>query len=273
MVVQDSYRERWMASRGAARVAMVTGGRRGIGRGIALALADAGFDIVLIDVQQDELVAETLVSIEKKPGRRATFLIGNIADVDRQPMLVDAAFQVFGTVDCLVNNAGVQVQKRGDLLDATVESYDRVMGVNLRGTFFLTQTVARRMIDEARPADSAPRSIITISSVNVDLVSPDRPEYCMSKLGLSMMTKMFALRLAPHGICTYEIRPGITLTDMTSVAREKYDRLIGEGLVPMRRWGQPEDIGRTVASLASGAMPFSTGAAYAVDGGLHIAEF
>lgn len=261
-----------MTSRSAGRVVMVTGGRQGIGRGIALAMADAGFDIVLIDIQQDEQVAETLADIEKKAGRRAVFLAGNIADVDRHPMLVDAAFRAFGTVDCLVNNAGVQVAKRGDLLDATIESYDRVMGVNLRGTFFLTQAVARRMVGEKTTSGSVPRSIVTISSVNVDLVAPDRPEYCLSKLGLSMMTKMFALRLAPHGICTYEVRPGITLTAMTAVAREKYDRLISEGLVPMGRWGQPEDVGRTVAALASGLMPFSTGGAYTVDGGLHITK-
>jgi NAD(P)-dependent dehydrogenase (short-subunit alcohol dehydrogenase family) len=251
---------------------MVTGGRQGIGRGIALAMADAGFDIVLIDIQEDERVAETLADIEKKPSRRAVFLRGNIADVDRHAMLVDAAFQAFGTVDCLVNNAGVQVQKRGDLLDATVESYDRVMGINLRGTFFLTQAVARRMVGENATAGAVPRSIITISSVNVDLVSPDRPEYCLAKIGLSMMTKLFALRLAPHGICVHEVRPGITATPMTAVAREKYDRLIGDGLVPMGRWGQPEDVGRTVAALASGLMPFSTGAAYTVDGGLHITK-
>jgi NAD(P)-dependent dehydrogenase (short-subunit alcohol dehydrogenase family) len=262
-----------MTGRNAGRVAMVTGGRQGIGRGIALAMADAGFDIVLIDIQHDERAEETLADIERKANRRAVFLAGNIGDVDRHPTLVDAAFSAFGTVDCLVNNAGVQVDKRGDLLDATVESYDRVMGVNLRGTFFLTQAVARRMIGERNASGSGTRSIVTISSVNVDLVSPDRPEYCMSKLGLSMMTKMFALRLAPHGICVYEVRPGITATPMTAVAREKYDRLIGEGLVPMGRWGQPEDVGRTVAALAGGLMPFSTGGAYTVDGGLHIPKF
>lgn len=261
-----------MADIGASPVAMVTGGRRGIGRGIVLAMAGAGFDIVVVDVQHDELAAETLAEIEKKTGRHAVFLAGDVADVERHPMLVDAAFRAFGNIDCLVNNAGVQVANRGDLLDVTVESYDRVMGVNLRGTFFLTQAVARRMVREKTRSDAVSRSIVTISSVNVDLVSPDRPEYCISKLGLSMMTKMFALRLAPHGICTYEVRPGITLTAMTAVAREKYDRLIGEGLVPMGRWGAPEDVGRTVATLASGLMPFSTGGAYTVDGGLHITK-
>jgi NAD(P)-dependent dehydrogenase (short-subunit alcohol dehydrogenase family) len=250
-------------------VALVTGGRRGIGRGIAKAMAEAGFDVVVADVVDDGATAETLGMV-RAVGRRAAFVHADIADVAGQAKLVDAAFAAFGTVDCLVNNAGVQVQVRGDLLDVTVESYDRVMGVNLRGTFFLTQAVARRMVAEERPAGSAPRSVVTISSANVYLAGPDRPEYCMSKTALSMMTKMFALRLAPHGILTYEIRPGIIRTDLTAPAREKYDRWIAGGLTPIARWGETEDVGRAVAALAGGALPFSTGDAYHVDGGLHI---
>lgn len=258
-----------MTEAASVRVAVVTGGRRGIGRGIALALADAGFDIVLIDLERDSAAVATLDAIAAKPGRRAAFLVGDIAEVSTHAALVEAAYAAFGGVHCLVNNAGVQIEKRDvDLLDATVASYDRVMGVNLRGTFFLTQAFARRMVSEQTVPGG--RSIVTISSVNVGFASPERPEYCLSKTGLSVMTELFALRLAAHGICTYEVRPGITRTDMTASASARYDKAIANGAVPMGRWGEPEDIGRAVAALASGAMPYSTGAAYAVDGGLHI---
>ena len=252
-----------------APIAMVTGARQGIGRGIALAMAGQGFDLVLVDLTQDAALAET-ARLAREAGRRVAMLAGDIAALAAHPALVEAAFAAFGTLDCLVNNAGVQVAVRGDLLDATVESFDRVMGVNLRGTFFLTQAVARRMVAEARDADAPARSIVTISSANVYLAGPDRPEYCLSKTALSMMTKMFALRLAPHGIMTYEVRPGIIRTGMTAPAAERYDRLIADGLSPVRRWGEPADVGRVVASLAAGAIPFSTGDAFHVDGGLHI---
>ena len=158
--------------------------------------------------------------------------------------IVDAVYDAFGTLDCLVNNAGVSAQKRGDLLDLQPDSFDRVVGINLRGTFFLTQAAARRMVAEQRAPDSPARSIITISSINAWLVGPDRGEYCISKAGLTMMTKLFAVRLAPHRIHTYEIRPGMIATDMTAVAREKYDRLIGAGLTPIARWGITRRRGR-----------------------------
>ena len=252
-----------------APVAAVTGGRQGIGRGIAHALAEAGFDVVVLDLEQDAVAEETLAGIRAR-GRDAVFVAGDIAAIERREAMAEALFAAFGTLDCLVNNAGVQVKVRGDLLDVTPESFDRVIGVNLRGTFFLTQAVARRMVAEAREAAAPPRSIVTISSANVFLVAPDRPEYCFSKLSLSMLTKVFALRLAPHGIRTYEIRPGIIRTDMTAPVRERYDRMIADGLTPMPRWGEPEDVGRAVAALASGSIPFSTGDAFHIDGGLHI---
>ncbi|MDQ4060053.1 MAG: 3-ketoacyl-ACP reductase, partial [Pseudomonadota bacterium] len=214
--------------------------------------------------------AEEMLAGIRARGRDAAFVAGDIAAIERREAMAEALFAAFGTLDCLVNNAGVQVKVRGDLLDVTPESFDRVIGVNLRGTFFLTQAVARRMVAEAREAAAPPRSIVTISSANVFLVAPDRPEYCFSKLSLSMLTKVFALRLAPHGIRTYEIRPGIIRTDMTAPVRERYDRLIAGGLTPMPRWGEPEDVGRAVAALASGSIPFSTGDAFHIDGGLHI---
>jgi NAD(P)-dependent dehydrogenase (short-subunit alcohol dehydrogenase family) len=250
-------------------IAAVTGARQGIGRGIAFALAEAGFDVIALDLVEDEAAAETLAGLRER-GAGAAFVTADIAEIERREAVADALFAAFGTLDCLVNNAGVQVKVRGDLLDVTPESYDRVMGINLRGTFFLTQAVARRMVGEERPEGGHHRSIVSISSANTYLVGPDRPEYCFSKLSLSMMTKAFALRLGPHGIATYEIRPGLIRTDMTLPVREKYTRMIAEGLTPVPRWGEPADVGRAIATLASGALPFSTGDAFHLDGGLHI---
>ncbi len=250
-------------------VAAVTGGRQGIGRGIAYALADAGFNVLVLDLEDDAAAEETLAGIRER-GRRAAFIAADIAEIERRDAVADALFSTFGTLDCLVNNAGVQVKVRGDLLDVTPESFDRVMAINLRGTFFMTQAVARRMVAEARSHDDPPRSIITISSANAFLVAPDRPEYCFSKTALSMMTKAFALRLGAHGIRTYEIRPGIIRTLMTAPVKEKYDHLIAQGLTPEARWGEPEDVGRAAATLARGLIPFSTGDSFHIDGGLHI---
>jgi 3-oxoacyl-[acyl-carrier protein] reductase len=255
----------------ARRVALVTGARRGIGRGICAALARAGFDLAMLDIAEDDAARETQALVERH-GARAVFVRGDIADLGRHRACVDQAYDAFGTVDCLVNNAGVSVAQRGDVLDVTPESFDRVVGINLRGTFFFTQAVAKRMVGESRPADAPPRAIVTISSINAWLVGPDRAEYCVAKSGLTMMTRIFALRLAPHRIHTYEIRPGIIETDMTAVARAKYDRLIGDGLTPIARWGQPEDVGAAVAALATGALPFATGDAYHIDGGMHITK-
>ncbi len=249
-------------------IAAVTGASRGIGHAIALALASAGFDLLLLDVVQDHN-NERAVHDRLTAGCRATFIHADIADIDGRHSLVDAMFDTYGALDCLVNNAGVQVQVRGDLLDVTPESYDRVMGINLRGTFFLTQAVARRMVD-LTAAPGIHRSVVTISSANAYLAGPDRPEYCMSKMALSMMTRMFALRLGEAGVCTYEIRPGIIRTGMTAPAKEKYDRWIAGGLTPMARWGEPEDVAGAVRTLAEGRMPFCTGAAFHIDGGLHI---
>jgi NAD(P)-dependent dehydrogenase (short-subunit alcohol dehydrogenase family) len=247
----------------------VTGGRRGIGRGIVLALAEAGFNIVVNDLALDDQAEETLAGCRQR-GAEACFAAGDVADLAGHERLVEQAWEAFGGIHCLVNNAGVSVARRGDLLDVEPDSYDRVMSVNLRGPFFLTQRVARRMVAEAVPG--RPRSIVNISSFNADAAAVERGEYCLSKTGVSMMTRLYALRLADHGIGVHEIRPGIIRTDMTAVAREKYDPLIAGGISPIRRWGEPEDIGRAVAALASGAFAFSTGDAYYVDGGLHIAR-
>ena len=250
-------------------VALVTGARRGIGRGIAYALAEAGFDLALVDLEEDAAARETASGVASR-GARARWFVADVADLPGHASLLDRAWRAFGTLDCLVDNAGVTSSQRADLLEATVDSYDRVMGVNLRGTFFLTQAAAKRMLAEKRDGGDPHRSIVVISSANAGLAAPERPDYCMSKTALSMMAKMFALRLAPHGIGVYEIRPGIIRTDMTAPVAAKYDCWIADGVVPERRWGEPEDIGRAVATLASGAMPFSTGGAFEVGGGFHL---
>jgi NAD(P)-dependent dehydrogenase (short-subunit alcohol dehydrogenase family) len=253
-------------------VAFVTGARRGIGRGIAYALADAGFDLVLNDIVDDAATRETLETIGRK-GRRAAFVPGSIADLAGHAALVAAAFGAFGTVDCLVNNAGIQVKVRGDLLEVTPQSFDEILAVNLRGTFFLTQAVAKAMLADRRAPDAPARSIVTISSANARLVSTNRAEYCFAKTGLAMLNQLFALRLAEAAIACYEIRPGVIRTDMTAPAKDRYDKAIADGLTPIRRWGEPADVGRAVAALAAGAVPFSTGDAFYVDGGLHIRAF
>lgn len=247
--------------------AIVTGGNRGIGRGIALALARVGYDVVVVDLARTGDTDETLAGVERA-GRRAAFIACDIANLAAHATALDAAWAFAGRIDCLVNNAGVGVTRRGDMLEVTPESFDRVMAVNLRGTFFFTQAAARGMIADG-PAQH-PRSIITISSANAEIASPDRAEYCLSKAGLAMMTRLLAIRLAADGIVAYDIRPGVIHTEMTRPVKEKYDRLIAGGLSPIARWGEPDDVGRVVATLAQGALPFVTGDAIHVDGGLHI---
>jgi NAD(P)-dependent dehydrogenase (short-subunit alcohol dehydrogenase family) len=251
-------------------VALVTGGNRGIGRGIAYALAESGFDIVIADLAVTADSAETEAGVAAR-GARCRFVAADIGDLQAHARLLDATWALGGRLDCLVNNAGVSVASRGDLLDVSVESFDRVLGINLRGTFFLTQAAARRMLADA--TQGHPRSIVTISSANATIAAPDRAEYCIAKTGLAMMTRLYALRLAAAGIGVYEIRPGIIRTDMTKVAAARYDKLIGEGLTPIARWGEPADVGRAAAMLARGDLPFVTGEAIHVDGGLHIQKF
>ena len=248
-------------------VALITGARRGIGRGVAVSLVQRGFAVVLNDLAHDD-AAQATVEYVRGLGGQVAFVAGDIAELSGHARLLDATYAAFGTLDCLVNNAGVSVAQRGDLLDVTPESFDRVMNINLRGTYFLTQALARRMLSEVRTAADPPRSIVTITSFNALGVSVDRSEYAISKAGLSMLVKLFAVRLAPHGIGVFEIRPGVIRTEMTAVAQDKYDRLIADGLTPIPRWGEVEDVGRAVAVLASGDLSFSVGEVIHVDGGL-----
>ena len=250
----------------AARVALVTGASRGIGRGVALALAQAGHDIV-VNYASNADAADAVVEQLRQAGVRASAVRGDISlDGDRRN-LVAAAYAQFGRVDILVNNAGVAPSIRADILDAGEESFDRVLGINLKGPYFLTQLVARRMIEQG----GAPGKIVVISSVSAYAASVNRGDYCLAKAGLAMMTALYAARLAEHGINVYEIRPGIISTDLTNAVKDRYDKLIlDDGLTPIRRWGQPDDVGRAVVAVATDLLPFSTGQVIDVDGGFHL---
>lgn len=245
--------------------AIITGGARGIGLACAQALADAGFDILVADLA--EQATDGLARAINTHGAKFAYVRCDIADLSAHTTLVDAAMRAFGRIDCLVNNAGIGAVVRGDLLELKPENFDRAIGVNLRGTIFLSQAVARAML--AAPADW-PRSIITITSVSAEMASPERSDYCISKAGLSMWVKTLALRLAAENIGVFELRPGIIRTDMTAGVAAKYDALIDGGLVPAKRWGEAADIGAVVATLAGGKLGFSTGSIINVDGALSV---
>jgi len=254
----------------ARKPAFVTGGRRGIGRGIAYALAEHDFDVVVNDLVRDKAAEETLAGIVERGGR-AAFVLGDVAAIDQHERIIGEAWSAFGPVQCLVNNAGVQTRHRGDMLDTPVESFDRLIGVNLRGSFFLTQRLARRMIAEPTGDSTRPtRSVIFISSGNAVIATSTQADYCISKSGISMMSTLYALRLAEYGIAVHEVRPGIIRTDMTADVFDKYDAWVKGRAFPQARWGEPDDVGRTVGVLAAGLLPYSTGQAFHVDGGIHI---
>ncbi|WP_114969287.1 3-ketoacyl-ACP reductase [Rhodoferax ferrireducens] len=246
-------------------LALVTGARRGIGAEIAIELAARGFDLALTDIESSG-AEETLQAIADH-GARGRLFESDLGQTEHHDPLIEAIHQWGGPIACLVNNAGIPAPSRGDLLDVTPQSFDRVLGVNLRGTFFFTQGVARHMVAVPSPA---PRSIVTISSVSVEMASIERGEYCLSKSGLGMLTKLFALRLAPSGIAVFELRPGVIRTPMTEGVSATYDQRIADGLVPTGRWGYPSDVARAVAALADGQLNFSTGSVIHVDGGISI---
>lgn len=257
------------------RIAAVTGAAGGIGGGIVLALAERGFDVVACDRAFSPATEHRLRSQLAAPARLA-LVEGDLADQAGHGALVDAIYAAFGRVDCLVNNAGVSALSRGDLLDVTPESYDLNFSVNTRAGFFLTQAIARRMLaggTGSAEAVESRRSVIFISSSNAAIAAPERGEYAMSKAAVSMMSKLFAVRLAPHGIAVYEVRPGLIQTAMTAVAQQRFDALLATGFTPFNRWGQPGDVGRAVATMAAGDLPFTTGTAIEVDGGMHIHQY
>jgi NAD(P)-dependent dehydrogenase (short-subunit alcohol dehydrogenase family) len=248
----------------------VTGASRGIGRGVALALAAAGYDVV-VNYASNADAARAVANEVGEAGARAHPVRADISVAGDRERLVEAALEEYGRIDLLVNNAGVAPRVRADLLDAGEESFDRLIAINLKGPYFLTQLVARAMVDLIGAGVVHAPKIVIISSISAHTASVDRGDYCVSKAGLAMAAQLFAARLAEHGINVYEIRPGIIETDMTGAVKEKYDRLIfTEGLTPIRRWGRPADVGKAVVAIASDLLPFSTGQIIDVDGGFHL---
>ncbi len=251
------------------QVALVTGGTRGIGLGIARALARDGWSLALCGLRSRTDVADVLSELAAA-GVEVEYWPADIGSATDRTQLLASTITRFGTIHALVNNAGRAPRVRADLLAATEESFEEVLRTNLQGPYFLTQAVAR-VLTQQRPGDeSRRRGIVFVTSVSAEMASPHRGEYCVSKAGLSMAAKLFALRLAADRIPVYEVRPGIIATDMTTGVKELYDKRIGEGLVPDARWGEPDDVGRAVAALLRGDIAYATGSIINVDGGLSI---
>ncbi|HOJ12023.1 MAG TPA: 3-ketoacyl-ACP reductase [Clostridiales bacterium] len=271
------------------KTALITGAARGIGNAIAVRLAQDGYSVAMVATTDEEKIGDSISGVREK-GNPVIYIKGDISSEKSRKEIVSRVMNEFGRIDVLINNAGVAPKSRMDILETTEESMDYVLNINLKGTFFLTQLVANTMINQIHnnnqiPDDSLikgnklihnnfencchPR-IINISSISAYTSSTNRGEYCISKAGISMITALFADRLAEYGINVYEIRPGIIRTDMTSAVKEKYDTLINGGLTPIKRWGYPEDIAKAVSVLCSGALDFSTGEVLNVDGGFHL---
>jgi NAD(P)-dependent dehydrogenase (short-subunit alcohol dehydrogenase family) len=251
------------------RVAVVTGGTRGIGLGIALALAKDGFDVVVCGVREQSQVATALEELRAR-GAAAHYVRADVSQRGDRLRLVSEVRERFGRLHVLVNNAGVAPRARVDLLEADEDSFERLVRVNLQGPYFLTQSVARWMLEQKQADAAWSGAVVFVTSCSATMVSTGRGEYCVSKAGLAMASQLWAARLAGAAIPVYEVRPGIIRTDMTAGVAEKYDRLIDQGLVPQGRWGVPDDVARVVAALARGEAPYSTGAVVNVDGGLTI---
>jgi NAD(P)-dependent dehydrogenase (short-subunit alcohol dehydrogenase family) len=258
-----------MNDRTGRRVALVTGGRRGIGLAVAEGLAADGFDVAITGTR-DDAVAQAAVAGLTALGAAAAYVAGDVADLADHARVLDAVEAQLGPIDVLVSNAGIAPPQRLDLLETTAANFDIVLGVNLRGTFFLAQAVANRML--AATAERRGRSLIFISSCSAEMVSINRLEYCIAKAGLTMVAQGFAVRLAAEGIGVFEIRPGIIRSDMSAAAAAKYDGLMKTGLVPAGRWGEGADVAAAVRLLAKAEMTFATGSVLNVDGGLTISR-
>ena len=256
---------------GARPVALVTGGTRGIGLGIARALATTGWDLVLSGVRPASDVSPVLLELQAL-GCDVSYVPADVSNSDARAALADAIRARHGALHALVNNAGRAPRVRADLLDAGEDSFEELMRTNLQGPYFLTQALARDMMARRRTDPAFRASIVFVTSVSAEAASTNRGEYCVSKAGLAMAVKLFAIRLAPDDIPVYEVRPGIISTDMTAGVRQVYDQRIADGLIPQNRWGQPEDVGRVVAALVRGDLPYSTGSVINVDGGLGVAR-
>jgi 3-oxoacyl-[acyl-carrier protein] reductase len=252
-----------------ARVALVTGGTRGIGLGIARALAQDGWNLALCGVRPEADIQGVLADL-RTSGIEVSYAQADLSRLDDRERLVAFVRDRYGSVNALVNNAGRAPRVRADLLDATEESFEEVLRTNLQGPYFLTQQLVAQMLQRRKNDTSFAASVVFVTSVSADMASPNRGEYCVSKAGLAMTVKLFASRLASVGIPVYEVRPGIIATDMTAAVRDVYDRRIADGLIPEARWGTPEDVGRAVAALLRGDVPYATGTVIYIDGGLSI---
>jgi len=255
---------------GNANVALITGSRRGIGLGIAVELAKAGYKIVINGTAALEDSHDSIHAVESAGAADCHYIQADISKTSERAAIIAEVRSKFGKLNVLVNNAGVAPSPREDILVAEEESFDRLLRINLKGPYFLTRDIANWMVEQQKTRPEQKYKIINISSINAFTASPSRGEYCISKAAIGMMTALYAIRLAEYGIGVFEIRPGITKTDMTAIVSDKYDKLISEGLVPIARWGLPEDIGKAVVALCKDYFPYSTGEVINVDGGFHL---
>jgi 3-oxoacyl-[acyl-carrier protein] reductase len=251
------------------KTALITGGSRGIGLGIAKELAKAGFNLAINGVRDWNSVQAVLEDL-KAFGVDVIYAQGNVSKIKDRQKIFDAVISEFGHLNVLVNNAGIAPTERKDILEATEDIYDEVMETNLKGPYFLTRLFARQMVQQKKENEDFLCCIINVSSVSATVASVNRGEYCISKAGIAMATKLWAARLGEFNIPVYEIQPGVIKTDMTSAVSEKYDRMFEEGLSIQKRWGLPEDIGKVAAAMATGMLPYSTGQVVMVDGGMTI---
>lgn len=254
------------------KVALVTGGSRGIGRAIVLGLLQSGWQVAA-SFHQDKSAMRQTLALSAELGNQLLPILSDLSRKDERQELLAKVIAAYGKIDLLVNNAGMAPRQRADLLDVQESSYDEVMNTNLKGPFFLTQQVARIMLETVQRGSSRCPMIINIGSLSAYASSTNRGEYCLSKAGMGMLTKLFADRLAESGILVYEIRPGIIDTDMTAPVHEKYNQMIEAGILPLKRWGKPEDVARAVVALAEGVLPYSTGEVINIDGGFHLRRF
>jgi NAD(P)-dependent dehydrogenase (short-subunit alcohol dehydrogenase family) len=249
--------------------ALITGGTRGIGLGIARALAQEGWNLAVCGVRGEREVAATLDDL-RGTGVTVEYFAADVSSAADRARLLDGVRTRLPPVNALVNNAGRAPRVRADILDATEDSFEELLHTNLQGPYFLAQAIAKDQVAQRRADPSFTASIVFVTSVSAEMASTNRGEYCVSKAGLAMAVRLFAARLAPEGIPVYEVRPGIIATDMTAAVKDGYDRRIADGLVPERRWGRPEDVGRVVAALLRGDLPYATGTVIHVDGGLSV---
>lgn len=253
----------------ANKTALITGGSRGIGLGIAIELAKARFSLIINGVRNEDAVQPVLTGL-RAFGVKVVYAQGDVSKKQDRENILQTVISEFGQLNVLVNNAGIAPKERKDILEATEESFEMLMDINLKGPYFLTQLFANHMVEQKKKDEAFESCIINVSSVSATVASVNRGEYCISKAGIAMATKLWAARLGEFGIPVYEIQPGIIKTDMTSGVTEKYDKLFADGLAIQKRWGLPEDIGKVAASMASGMMPYSTGQVVMVDGGMTV---